>query len=523
MASPCAPKKATTMNGNPYDYLEAPGTFQIKAQGGNILDKVPDKEIEKIGSFWIECEYIRTNGLPLDPRDTKAANPRAPDCEHSVVKEMKSTLLKTPQQFTTLNGGISIVCDDITQDTKNPDIFHITLQDGDGIVNGGHTYYSINSSNPIDPSALAKIEFIQIASTVTGTDRRHIIKQIAVSKNKNRAISDESEANFLGYFEPWKKAMGPYKDHISWKDGATCKCIVTGNQIENPMTATQLIKWIGYFEYANHNYHYVYNPNRTGAKQPGKVHWDAWVNVVNGTTDPYSWMMPLALPIIQLKEDVFNDLTNISRTVPMTSLVKRRGKATGGPLTKIRSGRAMNGDFGEWLISGGKKRKKKMIDSFFDTSQETMKGHAFAEMIIGNFRSMLWRKRTPSGQVLVGWQVNPWEVWQKCRDAIIGALYWEWDDGGWNALNFRRNVPAAQVIDLCEWVTVGRGAGKKPLRQTIDAFTPPWVIYHDNEMWIMTDPKKATRWLNINSKRPEMAEFDKKSKGSHSFGYMIQP
>ncbi|MGB1589693.1 MAG: hypothetical protein ACPHDO_05085, partial [Candidatus Poseidoniaceae archaeon] len=90
--SKCVVKDAITVNQKKYKYLEAPGTFDIQVISGSALNNIPDKNIEKIHSTWVECEFVRNNFLPLDPNDAKAANPRAPDCEHSVVAEMKSTL-----------------------------------------------------------------------------------------------------------------------------------------------------------------------------------------------------------------------------------------------------------------------------------------------------------------------------------------------------------------------------------------------------------------------------------------------
>jgi hypothetical protein len=522
---PCSRETAETLHGKPYFYLEAPGTFQIEVVGGDILGSIPDKEIDQVGSFWVECEYIRTNGLPLDPRDSKAANPRAPDCEHAVVAEMKSTLLKKPWQFTTLNGGISIVCDKITPDTKNPNLITVTLQDGDGIVNGGHTYYSINSSgSAIKDSAYAKIEIVQIASTVTGNDRRNVIKNIAVSKNKNRAISDESEANFLGYFEPWKKAVDIFQDHISWKDGATCTCVATGERIENPLTAQNLIKLMFWFEYNNSNFHMVYNNQKRGPKQPSKSQWNNWLKEVGVAYDPIGWMMPLALPILELRERVFDELSTISKTVPMTSLVKQRGRKSGGPRTVIRKGRAKSSDFGEWLLMG-RGAKENTVPSFFDTSINVTERYALAEMIFGNFRSLLWRKNTNKGEVLVGWQVNPKEVWDSCRDAIIGSLYYEWFEGKYTALTFPRNCQDMFVIDFCEWVEMKLPDGTKvSLRDTIDDFSPPWRIYHGGKDWACVNKGETpTMWLSIHSSRPEFAEFSYKPQGSHTTGYIAVP
>jgi len=520
---PCLSKIAETLNGKPYDYLEAPGTFQIQPVGGSILDKIPDSDIEKIGSFWLKCEDVRVNGLPLDPRDAKAANPRAPDDEHAVVSDMQDTMTKNPEKFTTLNGGISIVCDNVKPDKTKKGVVNITLEDGDGIVNGGHTYYSMNSmpKSGIDDSAYVKVEVIQIAASVTGKDRREVIKNIAVSKNRNRAISDESEANFLGHFDPWKKELGQFAQRISWKDGATVTD-GSGDRIDDPLRAKELIKLMFFMEYNNSNFHVVYNPNKSGLVQPGAGHWAKWVKEVTNTHDPIGWMMPLALPILSLRDKVYDDLPNVARTVPMTTLVKKRGKATGGPGTQMKNGRWHGTDFGNWLLMGTRKTEQR-VPSFFDSSIGILRPGAMAEMLFGNFRSLLWRKlNSKNNEVLVGWQVDPWIIWGICRDAIIGSLYHEWTEGNHKPISFRRQLDEAFTIDFCEWVFVkSKGKSKINLRSRIDEYTPPVLIYHSNKEWRKAKKRETpTMWLNISVRDSDYAEFTKASAGKHTQGYV---
>lgn len=507
--SNCLVKDAITVNQKKYKYLEAPGTFDIQVVAGIELAKIPDKNIEKIHSTWVECEFVRNNFLPLDPNDAKAANPRAPDCEHSVVAEMKDTLKHKPEKFTTLNGGITIVCDDVIVDVKTA-IHTIKLLDGDGIVNGGHTYYSIVSSGEIATSALVKIEIIQISKKLSGTKRREEIKNIAVSRNKNRAVSDESEANFLGYFEPWKKTLAQYSSHVSWKDGDVCICSVTKNNIDKPLKAKELVKLMSWFEYKSNNFHMVYNP-KVGPKSPSKGQWDNWSRSVSHSYDPVGWMMPLTLPILELREWYAESFETIKKTVPMTSLTEQRGIG-GGPRNILKkAGRPFGTDFGEYLMKGIKD-----TPSFFNDGKTTKSLGALSEHIFGNFRSLLWRKTLKGGNVLTGWQYKPAKIWSIVKEKIIGALYWEWTDKGYNSLSLQRKCTNLFVIDFCEWVPV-KGS-KKSLREITTSTTPPAIIYFNNEQWEPT-PKggSAEMWLNFGKK--DTADFSSTKKGSSSAPY----
>lgn len=508
--SKCAVKDAITVNMKKYKYLESPGNFDVDTISGNYLDKIPDANIDKIFSVWVECKFVRNNYLPLDPNDAKAANPRAPDCEHPVVAEMKGTLKHKPEKFTTLNGGISIVCDNVA---VNKNILTISLQTGDGIVNGGHTYYSIVSSGKISSSAYVKIEFIQISNKISGVARREVIKDIAVSRNKNRAVSDESEANFLGYFEPWKNTLAQFKSHISWKDGDVCKCSVTGNNIEKPLKAKDLIKLMAWFEYKSNNFHIVYNKQKFGTKSPSKSQWENWVKEVNHKNDPLGWMMPLTIPILELREWFGDRLSKTKKSVPMTSLMASRA-AGGGPGTVKSYGRPFSTDFGEYLMKGVKDSP-----SVFDSSTDIKKLGALAEHIFGNFRSLLWRKNMKDGKVLTGWQYNPVGIWNVVGEQIIGAIYYEWTHHNYNALSLQRRCTDMFVIDFCEWVEVEDAAGKKTnLRLLTNEYTPPEIIYFDDCDWVQTESGKTPEmWLNLAPK--EVADFSSKKLGKNSIGY----
>ena len=91
----------------------------------------------KVHYFTVSCEEIRNQHLP------NTANPRDP-AAGGVVSEMQQTLSEHPARFYQFNGGITISCTSVTEITEN-ERFRIDFGNKDGICNGGHTYFSIQT------------------------------------------------------------------------------------------------------------------------------------------------------------------------------------------------------------------------------------------------------------------------------------------------------------------------------------------------------------------------------------------
>ena len=93
----------------------------------------------------------------------------------------------------------------------------------------------------------------------------------------------------------------------------------------------------------------VYN-QKVGPKTPSKSQWENWAKNVSHSSDPIGWMMPLALPILNLREWYAESIEGIKKTVPMTSLAPIRGVGGGPRNTLKKAGRPFGTDFGEYLI-----------------------------------------------------------------------------------------------------------------------------------------------------------------------------
>ena len=82
-------------------------------------------------------------GLPTDP------NPRKPRVDRLIWREIKKHLLNeegTPNTFHLKNKGITLIADRVNKiDEENVEL---VFDDGQGIVDGGHTYNSVRKTGP---------------------------------------------------------------------------------------------------------------------------------------------------------------------------------------------------------------------------------------------------------------------------------------------------------------------------------------------------------------------------------------
>ena len=146
----------------------------------------------------VRCEEIRTKHLP------NSANPRDPS-PHGVVHEMQRTLQASPEKFYQYNGGITIACSDFEE---QEDDCRITFGAKDGIANGGHTYFSIQTyGQPIDDMAVLQLEVLELPEGMGEAERREVVGKIAQARNKNRELKTGTQLNHRGHFDLFKQRI----------------------------------------------------------------------------------------------------------------------------------------------------------------------------------------------------------------------------------------------------------------------------------------------------------------------------
>ena len=105
----------------------------------------------------MSASELRDKKFPLD------ANPRKPS-PTKVVRIMQKTLIDNPKDFHNLNNGITIIATSVELNTNKNEIINYSApigNYGDGICNGGHTYYAIEQYQaPTMPEALVRLKFL---------------------------------------------------------------------------------------------------------------------------------------------------------------------------------------------------------------------------------------------------------------------------------------------------------------------------------------------------------------------------
>lgn len=191
-----------------------------------------------MAKFVFECEYARRipdpvffksykierhvllvpvrsvpKGLPYDP------NARLPNVRRRVYRDVLDSLLNgadnTPGTFHLKHKGITLIAEDVLRRGDNH--YVVTMDDGHGIVDGGHSYKLIvdNLDNP-DLPAKQYVKF-EILTNIP----KAWITEIAGGLNTAVQVEDMSLDSLEGRFDWIKKELAkqPYFSKLAWKEG----------------------------------------------------------------------------------------------------------------------------------------------------------------------------------------------------------------------------------------------------------------------------------------------------------------
>ncbi len=151
-----------------------------------------------------------TDDIPLDP------NPRDQKTNKTLYKEVRKSLIDSSDlTFHLKNKGITILAQKVKPDA-NKSAVTITFGDGDGIVDGGHTYTIIKENRDEIP----KGQYVKL-EVLTGAPQ-FLVESIAQGLNTSVQVSPMSLDNLSNKFA-WIKdelAHTPYREEIAYKDNA---------------------------------------------------------------------------------------------------------------------------------------------------------------------------------------------------------------------------------------------------------------------------------------------------------------
>ena len=379
-------KTVLSEDGIEYRALEIPGTVELSDVFYAPCPQFPD-EYEFI-HVYVSCEQIRTICLPLD------ANPREPT-RADVVRKMSETLLDNPSVFHHWNNGITIICENVSYN-ENDKKMTISFSGGEGICNGGHTYFSIvTQPNEIDSNALVHLELIKLSPSLEDTEKRQVITDIANRRNRNRQLLQSSQADHLGYYDFFKECLGESANLVRWHEGDSN----AGPGAIKSELFVRMLACVDPFWFI-HPVHTVRgNSHKTAATGSASIHNKWYDGAVEGNPEKNLRHMGL------LGMDLFKLVDYLSYSLLHDSF-------------SDASPRFRGTSFWEWIGSN-----RKELQSYHRGQQGLDLPAPALIMILGAFRSNVWLSVDEDGDPnFIGFVEDPMELWSETRIDLIRDL-----------------------------------------------------------------------------------------------------
>jgi len=157
--------------------------------------------------------FCRASALP--PNLPKDPNPRGQNVDRGIYREVAKSLMNesgTPGTFHLKNKGITIIADDV--DELGDGKYELRFMQGQGIVDGAHTYEIINSYRDECPDN----QYVRV-EVLTSIDN-DLITEIAGGLNTAMQVQSMSLANLAGEFDWIKQALEgtEFADKIAYRE-----------------------------------------------------------------------------------------------------------------------------------------------------------------------------------------------------------------------------------------------------------------------------------------------------------------
>ncbi|SDG62481.1 AIPR protein [Selenomonas sp. WCT3] len=300
-----------------------PNTYETPKDVTIKYYKKLEETIDDCHEYTIFIKGNQYKRLPLD------ANVREPDVKKSKpYKDMIETLSNKPENFFENNLGISIIANDVKEQSKNKLL--LTFNSGTGILNGGHTQQAILDAQQEHDISSATIKLM--VKVKEYSSRR--IAEIATAQNSCTGVKEYSLAEKLGLFAKIKKYMDDDKrKHIIWYEG----CKVSGDRGMNPQELIAILNVFNIMLYTSPYSEQTGQPTKS-ATSPSAT-FKRWETIEQSNTpEHFDILYPLINDILDLYELILRrfhegsnmtSLTIIKETAPKP-LVFSNGECTYG-------------------------------------------------------------------------------------------------------------------------------------------------------------------------------------------------
>jgi hypothetical protein len=476
------------------------GGYQDGGYNFNVLE-TPSKQtyqIEQIQRFpigkdtywhgYIKGKEIKTKKFPID------ANPRKPG-PTKVVKLMQATIQKNSVNFHHLNNGITIIASEVKYDEEKQNIEVIfgklVGNNGDGVCNGGHTYFSIDQfQGDINDDMLVRFEIIVLDPTIPKEEKSERVKKIAEARNAHNELESITTAHYSGYYDKFIAALGNNSVNFKWYEGDP-NAVKNAEKVDAFLAKLTAISphWYSHFENTSGNT----GNHMSSARNSGSVH-TKWQEYALSDSDDRNlfYLLPLINDILLLKDEISYSLSHDE-----FPKVKQRWRAS-------RIWQYLNEKPDTTLLY--KTIDGKKVEGF-------ALSHTFATLILGAFRENVWFSVNDCGINLVGWLIDPIKLWHSHRQTFMKDL----DNiaSTINAPSFGNAFLQNSAIYNYQFPRYEFGARLE------NCISSPEVIYDlsSNLKYIKCNPVNGEKYLEtkiISDGMPPIAEFKSSNSATHS-------
>lgn len=382
---------------------------------------------------YIDTNEVKKSLFPLN------ANPRKPnsiggDESKDIVVKMQTTLSSNPKSFVRLNNGLTCVCTGMEYDPEAESLT-VKWKEGDGVLNGGHTYLAIQTA--ADADARLRVEIVRLNSKYSKKEnaeaRKELIKEMAMARNANRQLKSYTRAEYEGKHELFQDHLDDLKGVIYWSEGYEEMSTAPFNFAKNYKTALAAEAFVRYLALLDKAWHW--HPARDESDNYTAPTKNTIVDelVVKGKTTYIDWGV---VALIDHNEKNLKGVAPLSRMLIML-------------LDKIRlSMRHETNDSGKTTHPtgcGSKFTSKKVFiksaganqkggRTFYDKGDEAVPKSAphFIGYMINCVRPFVWQGDVDEeDRPLIGWHYSPVdayeELWRKIMKDTIGPNFDNFD------------------------------------------------------------------------------------------------
>jgi len=380
----------------------------------NYIDYSKHADLGSVGGFdthhiYLTCEELSNKLLPID------ANPREPS--HSrIVDSMQDTLADNPSDFIKWNNGLTVVCESVSHDAPNSQVT-INFSDSDeGICNGGHTYFAIETADGVLDSAGVHLEVIEVPTSLGEEERQDEIVEIAKKRNNINNLDDYTVADFLDCYQIFKDVMDD-EHMVSWHENDS-------KAYSYAIDAPELVRLLATLD-PNRFHHDLLKPSstyhKTAAISKGKIH-SRWFDGAlearkNDDEPPMSDSALLINDMLEIRDMLSYSLKHdtFSPGIKRASFFQDNVKGANESTRNLHVGK-YDGETG-WKLPS-----------------------ALEVMLIGMFRSNIYLNFDESGEMrYIGWVLDHKELWDDRKEDVLTRLKRYYDDVGKSYRDFKNS------------------------------------------------------------------------------------